>query len=624
MRSFEVEGLEKKGKDFILDIAILPNRAHDLLSHLGVAREVAVILNLKLKIKDSPPKADQPRAEKLSNNLKIEIQDKKLCNRYIGRIIEGVKVGPSPKWLKERLEIIGQKSINNIVDAINYVMFEFGQPLHAFDYDKLKTENLRLKTMIVRRAKRGEQIITLDNQEIKLDENILVIADDYEPLAIAGVKGGKKVEVDSKTKNIILESANFESVNIRKTSKKIGIRTESSLRFENGISPYLAELAMNRVAGLILDIAGGKCGQSVDKYVKKVIPVKIKMDLGDFEKLLGIKIPEKEILGILKRLRFIVKKSQGNLIVSTPLERLDVLYKEDVIEEVARIYGYDKIPAVIPEGAIFPPKRNEELMHNSFIKEVLVGAGLSEVYNYSFSDSGEFELQNPISEEKKFLRIDLANGLIANINDNLRFFDEVRIFEIGNVFLKEEKKHLACAFGFKDKKAGKTSFFEAKGVLEFLFTRLGIQGVSFENIKDSVENAAEILVNSVALGIIREIKPSIAVLEIDLEKLSGLANGNIIYKPLQKYPAVLRDLALLVPKNTRVLDVFHAIQNSGGKLLMSLDLFDVYEGKELGERKSFAYHLLFQSAERTLLDSEVNNAMENIKKALSESGWVIR
>ena len=292
MHAFEVEGIEKKNKDCVFDISVLPNRAHDCLSHIGVAREIGAIMKLKIR---NPKHEIRNKFKIISSKLKIQVDEPNLCKRYIGRIIEGVKVGPSPKWLKEKLEAIGQKSINNIVDATNFVMFEVGQPLHAFDADKVEGG------IIVRKAKKSEKITTLDNQEIAPDESVLIIADHKGLLAIAGIKGGKKAEITKDTKNIILEAANFEQTNIRLTSRKIGLRTDSSLRFENGITPELAERAMDRVTELILKIASGKAGSKIDFYPRKANGFKIGLHPKDVLKILGVEINEKEIINILNR-----------------------------------------------------------------------------------------------------------------------------------------------------------------------------------------------------------------------------------------------------------------------------------------------------------------------------------
>ncbi len=335
--------------DTILDIAILPNRNHDCLGHLWVAKEVAALLNFKFK---------EPRAQKYkvgkTKKVTVENKAKDLCSRYMARYVAGVATRPSPEWVKKRLEAVGQRSISNIVDATNFVMLELNQPMHAFDADKVSGK------IIIRRAKKGERFVTLDNQDFELDEDVLLIADDKEALAIAGIKGGKKAEVDANTKNIILEAANFDQANIRRTSQKLGLKTDSSLRYENGIA-QMADLAMERVSEIISESAGGVFGEKTDVYSKKQKPVVLGLLPEDVSKFLGIEVKEKEISATLKRLGFGVKKNGKAIRVMAPMERIDIEAEADLIEEVARVYGLYKIPSLMPEEIIIPPQRNDNV-----------------------------------------------------------------------------------------------------------------------------------------------------------------------------------------------------------------------------------------------------------------------
>lgn len=605
MHAFEVESLDEvrfrptTKPDFVFDISVLPNRAHDCLSHIGMAKEIAAILNLK---------PDFPKIRLLKkiskSDFKVEVKDQQLCRRYIGRIIEGVKVKESPKWSKERLEAIGQKAINNIVDATNFVMFETGQPLHAFDADKVEGK------IFIRKAKKGEKITTLDNQEIILNESVLIIADEKSPLAIAGIKGGKKAEITKETKNIILEAANFESINIRKTSRKINLRTESSIRFENEISPYLAEGAMERLTQIILEIAGGRAGKKIDIYPKKIKPIKIIFNPNDTFKILGIKIAEKEIIAILKRLGISVKKAKNNLIADIPPERLDLNIKEDLIEEVARIYGYEKIPAKLPAEVLIPSARNDNYFYTDIIRSILIGAGFSEVYNYSFSNKGEIEILNPIAVDKKYLRTNLLDGLNATIRENTRYFKDVKIFEIGKIFpLGGETISLAVA-GLN------IDFYETKGVVEILFEKLGINDYYFQ---DHPNKTADIRAGNVSLGAIDH-----NGFEINFEILVKIAKEEIEYRPISRFPAVKRDISLYVPTETRIGEVEDVIQNAGGELLIDSDLFDIYEN-ENNSRKSLAFHLIFQARDKTFSDEEINEIMNKIIDVLEKNpAWEVR
>ena len=638
LHSFEtkvMKGIELPSgvKDVIFDIDVLPDRAHDCFSHLGIAKEISAILKIPLKSEEQPKLKTLNREP--GNFLSLEVQEPELCRRYIAAVMLGIKVKPSPDWMQERLLSVGQKPINNIVDCANYVMLEMGQPLHAFDMDKLNPVKI-----IVRKAAKGEKITTLDNKDFKLDEDMLVIADYKVPLAIAGIKGGKKAEIDKKTKNIIIESANFEPSNIRRTSQKLGLRTGASTGFENEISPEIALSAVKRAMTLIQETAGGEIiAEKTDFYPKKFKAPKISFDIKDVQKLLGFLIPEKEIVSILKRLGFAAKKTKGELSVSTPAERLDLNRKEDIIEEIARIYGYGKIPSQVPEGLLASAARNNNYFYESIIRDILVGAGFYEVYNYSFASTGEIEIQNPIAGDKKFLRMNLLDGLKDNVRQNFKYFNEVKIFEIGKVFEKSEsplnakagvteKNMLAGVVAYKNLKMKTEEFYEIKGSIEMLLSRLGISDFWFddsprtETVKaDKLLKLAEIKIGNASIGFVDE-----NAFEIDLEKLISLATEEIEYRPVSKYPAVIRDIAVLVPLETKMIEVLDIIENTAGNLLIDTDLFDIYEGEELKEsRKNFAFHLIFQSPEKTLNDKEVNALMDKIIKAVNANpNWEVR
>ncbi len=632
LRSFETkilknEGSSGKTSDVVFDIDILPNRAHDCFSHLGVAREISVVCDIPLKSQlQQKLEIEKKEAEEF---LKLDVQEPDLCRRYIVGVILGIKVGSSPSWMQERLLSVGQKPINNIVDCANYVMLEMGQPLHAFDMDKLDPVKI-----VVRRAKEGEQILTLDNKEYKLDKSMLVIADSSDPIAIAGIKGGKKKEIDAKAKNIIIESANFKPINIRKTSQKLGLRTGASVGFENEISPALAADAMERVMALIQETAGGKIiSGKLDFYPKKFKLGRISFGLKDVAGLLGVKIPEKKVISILEQLRLEPKKEKGKITVTPPYERLDLVRKEDVIEEIARIYGYDKIPAEIPEGVLIPVRRNDNYFYCNIIRDILVGAGFSEIYNYSFSAGGEVEIENPIAGDKKYLRVNLLDGLKDNVRNNFKYFNEVKIFEIGKIFKKtkegiSERNTLAGIIGYKNSKKTSKEFYEIKGVIDVLLSRLGISDFWFDDSpekgdvkSDRPVKLAEIKIGETGIGFVDK-----NAFEIDMEELIRLATEEIEYRPVSKYPAVIRDIAVLVPPEAKVIDVSDVIENTAGELLIDTDIFDIYEGDELGsDKKNFAFHLVFQSSEKTLSDKEVNDLMEKIIKAIEgNSDWEIR
>ncbi len=645
-RAFEAKvvkeiSISSEVSDKILDIDVLPNRTHDCYSHLGIAKEISALLDVPFKTA-AKAKLNISKGEKAGEFLSLDVGEPNLCRRYIAGVMTGIKVGPSPKWMQDRLTAIGQKTINNIVDCANYVMLEIGQPLHAFDMDKINPAKI-----VVRKAKKGEKITTLDNRNLELDENVLVIADSSDPLAIAGIKGGKKAEISEKTKNIIIESANFDPVSVRSTSQKIGLRTGASVGFENEISPYLAETAMERVMSLIQETGGGKIiGGNIDFYPKKFIPAKIIFKPADVSKLLGVSVSEKEIISTLQKLNFEIKKAtrlparqEGAIIAVGPAERLDLNIKEDVIEEIARIRGYEKISAKVPEGFLIPALRNNRYYYENIIRDLMVSVGFSEVYNYSFSPVGEVEIENPIAGDKKFMRINILDALKDGVKKNFRYFDEVRIFEIGKVFrnarLAEksgvgviETNKLAGVAVHKKEKSKKESFYEIKGVLESLFSGIGISDYWFDDTPKAAEakadypmGIAEIKIGNEGIGFV-----DYDSFEIDLERLIAIANEEIEFRPVSKYPAIIRDISVLVPTQTRVTEVNDIIENAGGELLIDADLFDIFEGDELGENmKNFAFHLVFQSQEKTLNDKEVNAIMEKVIKDLDGvKEWEVR
>ena len=654
MHSFEVEDMLEvrlpTGKlDFVFDIDILPNRAHDCLSHIGVARECSALLNSKLEIRN--PKLIEDKKLKVENFVDVEVKDSELCPRYTARVITDIKVGPSPKWLQGRLKAVGQQPINNIVDATNYVAFEIGQPLHAFDAEKLTG-----KKIIIRRAKKGEKITTLDNEKCELDNDILVIADSKNPIAIAGIKGGKKAEIDKNTKTIILESANFNLHNVHKSSRKFSIATESSLRFEHGLDPNLASEAIDRLAGLIVKNAGGKIVNGmIDIYPNKVKPKKIAAGLFKINNLLGVKISETEVIKIFDLLGFKVEKKIDRLLIEVPTRRLDIEISEDLIEEISRIYGYKKIPSKPPLGILVSAEADDLRSLRNKVKDILEGLSLSEVYNYSFigeedlkklkqSPKNYIELENPLSLDLKYLRRDLIIGLLKNTRDNFRHFGEGRLFELGKVYLKDEKMMLAGIIWRKTNK--RELFYEAKGIVDGLLNKLGISNQWYDDVKATSEwsdkifwhsgISAEIKINDKEIGFAGEINPEIlskfgikgstAAFNLDFELLLELVSEELIYQHPSKYPAAIRDIAVLVNRGDRVVDVLNVINSVGNELVRDVDLFDMYEGGEIPRnKKNLAFHVVYQSDERTLTDEEVDKTHNRIVREINKKmGWEVR
>ncbi len=631
MHAFEVESIKKIKGDYVLDIDVLPNRGPDCFSHIGIAREIAAITDVKLNVPKSKLKED--KKVKAKDVFSVFVEDKKDCIRYTARVIVDVEVKESPKWIKERLIACGLKPINNIVDAANYVMLETGQPLHAFDLNKISKGKI-----IIRRAKKGEKIVSLDGERYDLNNDILIISDSEAPLAIAGIKGGKKAEIDKKTKTIILESANFNSRVVRLGSKELGLRTDASWRFEHKIDPNLTEVAINRVAEIIDDIAKGKVASGlIDIYLIKAKPKKIKLDIDYVEELLGIRISEKDVKSILERLGF--KYVKG--IVEVPAFRLDIVLPEDLIEEIGRLYGYEKIASVFPVASLIPPKRNFEIFWEDVSKNILKELGFTEVYNYSFvkdsfgyNDNEIIELKNPMSLEQKYLRPSLIPGLLKNADDNFKNFNQIKIFEIGKVFtIKGEKNMLS---GLIAKKNGnKSDFYALKGVVDSLLNKLGISDIYYDDYGATPEDSkisvwkkgstAEIKTNGEEIGFLGRIGKSV-VFDIDFEKLRKLCSEEHEYQPISQFPAAIRDLAILVPMNAKVVDVLNKINIAGGSLVRDVDLFDIYEGEGIpGGKKNLAFHIIYQAEDRTLTAKEIDKIQNKIIKALEENPrWEVR
>jgi len=658
LRSFEVQEIKKVNDDWVFDIDVTPNRS-DCFSHLGITRECAAFLGFKIKQEKNRKTQEKKNTEQL---VSVEVKDKNDCPRYTGKVLLNVKVGESPEWIKKRLIACGVQPINNIVDIMNYTMLEVGQPLHAFDLDKiseLQTGKKSRKKIIIRRAKRGEKIKTLDDKEYILDENILVIADQEKPLAIAGIKGGKAPEITSKTKNIFIESANFAPTLIRRASRSLNLKTDASFRFEHGLDPNLTEEGLNRAVRLVQEIAGGVVsGKKIDIYSKKIKPKKIKIYLSKLEKVSGIKIPAKEVKTVLKRLNFKIIKEKGDLIeVEIPTYRQDLTLPEDLIEEILRIYGYEKINSYPPQISLTFPQKNPELTAQRKVKEILKELGFTEVYNYSFiskEDAGFFnkeyivELENPVSEKFQYLRPSLLVNLLKNAKDNLKFFEAFKVFEVGKIFQKQgskilEKRTLAGIIVGEKKEEG---FFVLKGYIDSLFEGLGITDWFYDGFEPHPEDvkklfwhlnkSAEIKVNQEKIGFLGEvserilrhfdIKLLIYAFEIDFEKLIEFIKEEKEYQEIPKFPSAVRDIALLVPMYEKTENVQRKIFAAGGDLLADVDLFDIYFGEGLPEgKKNLAFHLIFQSKKRTLSSEEVNELLYKIIEVLEENPeWEVR
>jgi phenylalanyl-tRNA synthetase beta chain len=655
LHSFEASEVKKSGKDSILDINVLTNRGSDCFSHIGIAREVAAILGSEFKLPDSEFKED--KKSKAQDFIKVKVKDKTACPRYTARVIQGVKIDSSSSWLKKRLKICGIKPINNVVDITNFVMLETGQPLHAFDLEKLEG-----KKIIVRYAKKRERIVTLDEKKYDLDKKILVIADSKNPVAIAGIKGGIIPEIDKKTDTIVLESANFDPRIIRRASKELDLKTDASWRFEHGIDLNLTEFAVNRAAFLIQKIAGGRVAKGlVDFYPQKPSPKKIKLNLDYVNRLLGSTISKMNIKRILRRLEFKVQDKEKNILwIEVPSFRLDIEMQEDLVEEIGRMVGYDNIKPVFPTAALIPPERNLDIFWQNFVKNILKEAGFTEVYNYYFVGDREasllkyakkdlIEIENPVSENYKYLRPSLIPKLLDNVVQNMKNFETIKIFELGKIFHKDHpKKHIenrALTGVIFEAEGSKDNFYELKGVCDLLLEKMGIPNFWYDSHEPTPEESkisiwhlsrsAEIKVDHREIGFLGELSPRVSkklkigrvvIFDFDFEALQDLASEEQGYRPVSKYPAALRDIAVLVPSTVLVEDVLQIIDKISGQLIRDVDLFDIYEGEKIPKgRKNLAFHIVYQSDEKTLNSKEVDKIHKKIIQVLNKKkGWRVR
>jgi len=647
------------GKRPVLDVELLSNQVAEASGHLGLARETGAILG-KIFIYPKINLKEKNLAAKDLLDIKIKSSN---CNCYLARVIQGIKIKESPKWLKDALADCGVRSINNIVDAANYVMLETGQPLHTFDFDKIcsKSTDINKKEIIIRQAKKNEKITTLEDEVYDLNEDIMVIADNESSLSLAGIKGGKKSGISTNTTNIILESANFNGVNIRSSSKKLGLRTDASWRFEHNLPLDLTGYAVDRLAQLIQEVAGGnilkgKVGQGIFKEKKELIPIKWE----NWEKFLGWSIKKKEIIYYLSLLGFSLQQKKDYILVSPPCFRNDVKIKEDVMGEVARLYGIDKVDSVMPQEVLTIPLHNEFFEFRKQVKDWLKGYNLEEVYNYSFISEQDknilpnkwqqklIEIENPTSALTKYLRPTLLVNFLKNINYNFRFVDKIRFFEIGKSYFKD-KKNLKEFFVLSGTLAQKERsnnlsilLYEAKGIIEDLFNKFGIDKdnygfKSLENTEYSLllEQGTAIYKNKDLIGVIGNPKKGLlkeydcegssVFWEIKLLPLLEIVKEEREFQPLPKYPAIIRDISFIISQNILVDKILNVIQEASPLNLEDVDLFDVYIGKNLKSgTKSLSFHLTFRSKGHTLKNEEVDKEMEKVYKGLKNIGAEIR
>jgi len=594
MHSFEAENMDGD----VFDVSVPSNRYSSASYHIGVAREAAAVLGLD---NSNIPNIKVKEWEGSAGEFGLEVKDKDLCTRYTGMYFENVEVGESPEWVKEVLKDCGLRPINNVVDVMNYVMLETGQPLHAFDYDKIEG-----KKIVVRNAKEGESMTSIEGIDYDLDPSVLVIADEKKPLAIAGIKGGKDAEVTKDTERIVVEAANFDPISIYKTSNHINLSTDASLRFSHDLHKRLALEGLKRAADLLKNELGFKPGGRVNSAPELESSHQVTFDLKEFNKLMGTDFEDKEIVKSLSKLGLNFEDGK----VEVPPVRDDVWDEADLIEEAGRIFGFDDIGSEPPKVSIKPSESDEVFDFRDDVRKILIALGYDEVYNYSFVGDhayGDVELENPISEDKSLLRKTLTPLLFDNVEENLKHYDDVRIFEIGKVFEKaEERNVIGIAFGSNNRE----TLFEVKGVVSELLEKLGLMEFHMVEVDDE-ELKLEIHSDHEVIGEIVKYSKGFTLTEIKADLLMELVEEEISFEPMPKYPAVLRDVSILVSDNQKIGDIIKGVQEVNLNLIEDVDLVDEYFGVEDG-LQSITLRIRFRSDNKTLSSKEVDKEMEKV------------
>ncbi len=657
MVGLEIEGMETVDGDIVMEVNVTPNRP-DCLNILGIAREVAANFGLPLK---KPQHCIEGPLKK--GDVRVEIDSPELCGRYTGRLIKGVTVGESPDWMKKRLEKCGLRAINNVVDITNYILFELGHPLHAFDADRLADRTIR-----VSKAGKDRSIKTLDGIERKLAEDTLLIWDGKEPVAIAGIMGGEGSSVDFRARNIFLESAYFDPSSIRRSSRILGLKSESSYRFERGTDREFLEAALNRAAILIQETAGGVVHEIVDVYPGKYVPVEIEVSYQKVNSILGTGIEKEEILGILQMIEIAARDKGDTFIAMPPAFRGDIKEPVDIIEEIARCYGYSKIPVRIPKTSLPDGILNRKERNLDRIKETIRKSGFTEVINYSFMNPADLDLlslpeddrrrrsislKNPLKQEESLMRTTLIPSLINNFLYNLaRGTREISLFELSRVFIDEgdrlpkEELRLSGIF-FRENSPSVwqeqiPSFFVVKGALHALFSEMKTGEYSMISSDEAFLHkgkSADMICKGQKLGFIGEIspniierlnlkikKPEIVVFELSLDILLTLVKEVPVYAQLPKYPSIERDIALVVDEGMTSGGILELLRAYLSPVIESIELFDYYRGKNMPPaKKSLGFRIVYRSKDRTLTDDEVEAVHgELVKYILNKTAGELR
>lgn len=636
-------------RDTVFEYEITNNRV-DCYSILGVAREAAATFNKDFVM---PPVKKVGNSEDVNDYVKVDVQATDLCPRYTARLVRNIKLAPSPEWMQRRLAASGIRPINNIVDITNYVMEEYGQPMHAYDYDTLAGGKI-----IVRRAEEGEEFVTLDGQTRKLDPSILMICDAEKSVGVAGIMGGENSKITDDVKTMLFEAACFDGTNIRLSAKKIGMRTEASGKFEKGLDPNLASEAIDRACQLIEELGAGEVvGGMIDVYPQKNVEKRIKFEPDKINKLLGINISAEEMLGYLKKIELVYNEETNELII--PTFRQDLECGADIAEEVARFYGYANIPTTLPSGEATTGKLSFKMRIEGVARDIAEFCGFSQGMTYSFESPKVFDklllpedsplrkaivISNPLGEDFSIMRTTSLNGMLTSLSTNYnRRNKNVKLYELGNIYLPKAlpltelpDERMQFTLGFY----GDGDFFSMKGVVEEFLEKVGMRNKPEYN-PDAGKTflhpgrQADIVYDGEVIGYLGEVHPDVLdiysigekayIAVIDMPHIVEKATFDRKYEGIAKFPAVTRDISMVMDKSVLVGTVEDIIEKRGGKLVESYKLFDIYEGSQIKSGfKSVAYSISFRAKDRTLEDKDINPIMENILKDLGALGIELR
>ena len=635
--------------DAIFEYEITSNRV-DCFSVVGIAREAAATFRREFH---PPVVTPTGNSEDVNDYVRVTVENTDLCPRYCARVVKNIKIGPSPKWMQRRLASVGIRPINNLVDITNYVMEEYGQPMHAYDLDTIADRHIIVKT-----AENGEKFTTLDGQERDMDENVLMICDGEKAIGIAGIMGGENSMITDNVKTMLFEAACFDGVNIRKSSKRVGLRTEASAKFEKGLDPNNAQAAIDRACQLVEEMGAGEVvGGMVDVYGKKKDPVRVPFDADKINALLGTQISKGEMLGYFKMLDLEYDETSEEIIA--PTFRQDLLCLADLAEEVARFYGYDNIPTTLPTGEATTGKLSFKLRIEQAARDIAEFCGFSQGMTYSFESPKVFDrllipedsplrktvqIMNPLGEDYSIMRTISLNGMLTSLATNYnRRNKDVRLYELGNIYLPKSlpltelpEERMQFTLGMY----GDGDFFTMKGVVEEFFEKIGMKEKETYDPNSGRSylhpgRQADIIYKGSKIGFLGEVHPEVAdtygigerayVAVIDMPEVLKYATFDRKYTGIAKYPAVTRDISMVVPKEILVGQIEEIIEKKGGAYLESYHLFDLYEGEQIKAGfKSVAYSIVFRAKDKTLSDTEVTEAMDRILKGLEALGIELR